>query len=67
MILEIMYNIWFGGTLLWLINMFSTFVFGKQNWQWWHFFTTVFFILIWPFALTSPEGRKYLLGKLHQL
>lgn len=66
-ILEIIYNIWIGGTILWTLNMISTFVFGKHPWIWKQFFTTVWFILIWPLALISPDGRNALLGNLHKL
>ncbi len=67
MILEILYNIWFGGVILGVLNMVSTFVFGSNKWAWKQFFATSWFIAIWPLAIVSPEGRAHLLGKFHKL
>lgn len=67
MILEILYNIWLGGTILFTLNMISTFIFGNHKWVWKQFFATAWFVIIWPLALISPEGRKHLFGKFHQL
>jgi hypothetical protein len=66
-ILEILYNIWLGGVILFTLNMMSTFIFGKHNWVWRQLFASIWFTLIWPLALVSPEGRNHLFGKLHQL
>lgn len=66
-ILELLWNLWFAGAIISILHMVSTFCFGKPGWRWKSFFATVWFSLIWPLAILSPEGRKHLLGRINEL
>jgi hypothetical protein len=69
LILEILYNVWMGGTLIFVFNALSRCIFGnphyKKNIK--LFFLTSLFASVWPLAIISPEGRSALLGNLHKL
>lgn len=66
-ILELFYDLWLGGIILSLINLFSTVLFGGAHVTLRQAAGTVWFTLIWPIGLLSPVGRKYLTGRFHQL
>lgn len=69
LILEILYNLWVGGILIFSFNALSRLVFGKSEYKknFKLFFLTVAFSIVWPLAIISPEGRSALLGNLHKL
>lgn len=68
-LMRIFFNIWSLGAFLFLINTFSHLIFIKRlpRAKFRCMLMALWFPLIWPLSICSPEGRKVLFGKFHQL
>ena len=68
-IIRIVYGMWAVTSFLFFLNAISVILFMEDAWRakLRYFMLTIWFCLIWPIAIFSPDGRKVLSGKFHKL
>lgn len=66
-ILRIFYSVWIFGIIVFLLNAIANSLFSKCSRRISLFLFSIPFMLIWPLALFSPNGRKILFLKIEKL
>ncbi len=59
----LIWRLWMLVTAVLIFNVISRFVFS-ENKSLGVLFTSLFFVVFWPLAVFSPEGREYVSGRI---